>query len=274
MKIKEYPPSLWRMVKLRLKMPSADGYHGQPNPNIIVSLTSIAPRLKHVHFAVLSILNQSIKPKKVILWLGEHCKDAIPPRLKQLIGPHFEIRFREDVGPHTKLIHSLSEFPDHIIVTCDDDLMYPADWLERLMSAHQAFPSDIIGHQCRTIQFRDNGSPKPYKQWVDEAPGQSHDNTLPLGYGGVLYPVGSLPEITTNADLFRKLAPKADDLWFKAVSWHNGTRSRRSTEPSDKPYPIPFSQSVSLQKANVKGDANRDQWINLAKHFNLPPLKS
>lgn len=274
MKIKEYPPSLWRMAKLKAKPITSMDESGPQNTNIIVSLTSIAPRLKFVHFAVRSILNQSIKPGKIILWLGENCRDKIPPSLKKVIGPRFEVRFREDVGPHTKLIHSLNEFPDHIIVTCDDDLMYPENWLEILISANHTFPTDIIGHQCRTIRFQKDGSPAPYKQWLDEAPGQSHANTLPLGYGGVLYPRNSLPDITANKGLFKKLSPKADDLWFKAVSWSNDTKSRRAPKPSEKPYPIPFSQAVSLQKSNVKGDANRDQWIELANHFDIPPLDS
>lgn len=274
MKIKEYPPSLWRMAKLKATSLSGKEDHSPQGANVIVSLTSISPRLKFVHFSVRSILDQSIKPEKIILWLGENCRNEVPASLKRLTGQRFEIRFREDVGPHTKLIYSLKEFPSHILVTCDDDLMYPKNWLELLLAANQLFPADVVGHQCRTVRYQADGSPEPYKKWVDEVPGQSHDNTLPLGYGGVLYPPNSLPEITTNTQLFKKLSPKADDLWFKAVSWHNGTKSRRAPEVSEKPYPIPFSQVVSLQKSNVKGDANRDQWIALASHFKIPQLKS
>lgn len=274
MKIKEYPPSLWRMAKLKTKSLSGSGKSSAQNTDVIVSLTSILPRLKFVHFAVRSVLDQSIKPDKIILWLGNDCREVIPSSLKQLTGPDFEIRFREDLGPHTKLIHSLNEFPKHIIVTCDDDLMYAKNWLKILINANQTFPADIIGHQCRTIRYQEDESPEPYKKWVNEVPGQSHENTLPLGYGGVLYPPNSLPDITTNTELFKKLSPKADDLWFKAVSWCNGTKSRRAPEPSDKPYPIPLSQTVSLQKSNIKGDANRDQWIDLTGHFGIPPLDS
>ncbi|MFW5825502.1 MAG: hypothetical protein ACOCVV_11125, partial [Marinobacter sp.] len=116
MKVKEYPPSLWRMAVLKARTPRQDGR--KRATNVIVSLTSIASRLKLVHFAVRSVMNQSVTPDKIILWLGEDAKEAIPASLEQLVGQGFEIRFREDVGPHTKLVYCLKEFPDHTIVTC------------------------------------------------------------------------------------------------------------------------------------------------------------
>ena len=272
MKVKEYPPSLARM--LHLNFLDINGLHDASRSNelpVIVSLTSIESRLKCVHLAVRSVLRQAHPPKKVILWLGNDCQNKVPDKLQQLAGPRFEINFRPDVGPHTKLIYCLKEMPAETIVTCDDDLMYPQGWLESLYSAHTQNPREIVGHQCRRIRYSKDKSLAPYRQWTYEEPGSSSPYTMPLGYGGVLYPSGSLSELSTSVELFSKLSPKADDLWFKAMSLLAGTASRNTLRIEQKPYPIPFSQGVALKKTNVRADANRDQWMELAEHFDLHP---
>ncbi|MDG5501333.1 glycosyltransferase family A protein [Marinobacter sp. BGYM27] len=272
MKVKEYPPSLARMIYLNSL--NAAELHGSSRENelpVIVSLTSIESRLKCVHLAVRSVLRQSQPPKKIILWLGHECEKKIPEKLHRLQGQRFEIRFRPDVGPHTKLIYCLKEHPSETIVTCDDDLMYPQGWLQSLYHAHRKNPDEIVGHQCRRIRYSEARSPAPYRQWTYEAPDCSDKYTMPLGYGGVLYPPHSLSEMSTSSDLFLKLSPKADDLWFKAMSLLAGTSSRKTMKTERKPYPIPFSQGVALKKSNVREDANRDQWMELAEHFDLHP---
>jgi hypothetical protein len=276
MKIKEYPPSFARIVRLqsytarRLR----NGLGAQASGPVVVSLTSIQPRLKFAHLAIRSVLAQSEQAEQILLWLDHACRDRIPPALAQLTGARFDIRFCDDVGPHTKLVYALRDFPSKLIVTCDDDLMYHRDWLKGLLLAHNKFPSDVIGNQCRTVRYRDDGTLCPYRQWHDEVPGESHPNTLPLGYAGVLYPPGALAAIATDSTLFRQLSPKADDLWFKAMSLLAGTRARRSPQPGPKPYPIPFSQQFSLQKSNVRADGNCVQWAALAKHFGFDALLS
>ncbi|MFV8572399.1 glycosyltransferase [Marinobacter sp. SBS5] len=271
MKVKEYPPSLWRTLQLK-SLPAKKikgGLSENVAKDVVISFTSIASRLKYAHLAVRSILSQTVTPEGIVLWLGKDCEPEIPEQLLKLTGGIFSIRFCEDVGPHTKLIYSLSEFPDRRIVTCDDDLMYPRDWLENLLKAAEEFPNDIIGNQCRLITAAADGELWPYKKWPYEQPGASHANTLPLGYAGVIYPPKSLPESTLSRELFKQLSPKADDLWFKAMSAVNGTKSRRSSYQTSKPLPIPFSQAVSLKKTNVREDGNREQWSKLAEHFEL-----
>ncbi len=237
--------------------------------SIVVSLTSIPSRLSIVPITIRSILDQDVQPQQIVLWLNEELRGRVPRSLGRLRGERFSIRFSTLDCPHLKLVASLAEFPDRTIVTCDDDHIYPRSWLRRLEATHRVHPGDIIAHECRTIAYDDAGDPLPYSEWTYDPDDEHRDRVLALGYGGVIYPPHSLHEDATNRDLFEKLAPAADDLWFKAMATRAGTSIRRSADDRPAPLPIAFSQRVSLKRTNIVGDRNRTQWVDLVRHFGL-----
>ncbi|ADU65042.1 hypothetical protein Selin_0286 [Desulfurispirillum indicum S5] len=270
MKLKEYWPSFcaaWRLKRLPLEelMRFAD----QPLP-IIVTLTSIPSRLNTLHLTLRSLLAQSMKPQKIVLWLHHDLEPQLPLSLSELQGEIFEIRYVDLTCSHRKLIYSLRIFPDQVLVTCDDDLLYHNTWLERLYNDHLRYPDAVIAHECRRITRTPEGELLPYKQWPTQTEtGVCGMDLLPIGYGGVLYPPGALMQDVTDVDLFMKLAPKADDLWFKAMSFLKGTLVRRSSVPCPKPLPLIGTQKLSLRKTNVREDANRVQWEVLCDYFDI-----
>ncbi len=270
MKLKEYPLSLSTARSLR-KLPLAQLHqpHTTPAPGVTISLTSIPSRLNVVHLTIRSLLAQSRSAERVVLWLHESLLPKLPEKLSMLIGPRFEVLPSKYHFPHRKLIESLRQFPGETIVTADDDVMYPEDWLERLLEEHQKHPCDIVAHECRKISRDTSGQLTEYRLWSSEAPGQSHVETLAIGYGGVLYPPQALAETVLDIDLFTKLAPRVDDLWFKAMSLINQTATRRTENPRPKPVPVAFSQRIALKRNNIRHDANREQWKILAEHFKL-----
>ena len=267
MKIKEYPPSFWKLLKLSFKNPD---YLNKSTPNdcdIIVSCTSIPSRLGVVHHTVKSILSQSTPPKKMVLWLHESARNRLPTKLKRLTGKKFEIRFTQLDSPHCKLIPSLSDFKEETIVTCDDDLLYDSTWLERLWKKHQDYPASIIAYRVRQMAFNENGQIKAYRDWkYDSTTELCNKRHIAMGYGGVLYPPRSLPDTAQDSEQYMKLCPKADDLWFKAMSYLSNTQIIAINDKISI-NPIPGSQKISLKKSNVKEDKNRDQWIALSNHF-------
>ena len=60
---------------------------------VIVSLTTIESRLKKVHITLRSVMNQSKKPEKIILWINDNDKNKIPKSLNILAGDLLEIKF-------------------------------------------------------------------------------------------------------------------------------------------------------------------------------------
>ncbi len=92
---------------------------------------------------------------------------------------------------------------------------------------------------------------------------------LPLGVFGVLYPHNCFNKQVINMALIEQLSPKADDLWFKALSMIEGTQVSIANKKTKKPTMIPETQKTTLKKHNVSRDNNRIQWINLMKYFNI-----
>ncbi|MDN3649327.1 glycosyltransferase family A protein [Reinekea marina] len=271
MKLKEYPKSLYSSLKLMLTpiKKLGEGSSSASLP-VIVTLTSIPSRLTVLSITIRSLLNQSVRPEKIILWLNSNLKNNIPNSLRKLESSHFEIRFKPGTSSHRKLVFALTEYPNHTLVTCDDDLIYPVDWLERLLNEHKLHPNKVIAHECRNIAYETNGKLLPYKYWKSAQPGESTPNTLAIGYGGTLYPPNALDGETVNQELFLQLTPKADDLWFKAMALRKGTAVYRSQAPTPKPIPIAFSQKIALGHTNIKQDGNRSQWQALVDYYHFP----
>ncbi|UCC24848.1 MAG: glycosyltransferase [Gemmatimonadales bacterium] len=270
MKLKELPRSIYSAWRLRRTPVTELGASATPLPGrVVVSMTSVRSRFPYVHLAVRSLLDQSVRPERIVLWLGDSLREHVPGALEALLGERFEIRHRLDTGPHMKLVYALQEFPEHTVVTADDDHLYARSWLERLWKSHEAHPDEVIGHECRRISYGTAGNVLPYIRWASERAGESHAATVALGYAGVLYPPGVLFRDVTDQSLYRDLAPQADDLWFKAMSSLFGTRTRRSGDPPRKPVPIRGSQAEALGRANITEDRNREQWERISRHYGV-----
>ncbi len=270
MKLKEIPESLYYSLRLRLGKQPHSGSATKPVIPVVVSLTTIEPRLPVVDLVIRSLLAQSVTPKKILLWIHESLLPLLPSRLEELQNEVFEIRSTHLHCSHKKLIHSLNAYPSDRIITCDDDLMYRPQWLIRLFEESERYPGSIIANQTRRIRTDAQGNFLPYEQWPVDQPVQ--DGTawvLPIGAEGVLYPPASLDPLYDREDLFLKLAPKADDLWFKSMSLLKGTECRPASNSGKKGVPIMGSQKFSLKHENIKKDLNSVQWQQLVDHFDL-----
>ncbi|TLP80382.1 hypothetical protein [Maribacter sp. ACAM166] len=272
MKLKEIPLSIYNSVKLSLLSNKSLHAKSKEIIPVIVSLTSIPARLKTLHLTIKSILDQDVKPKKIILWLHHSLKNEIPNSLGTLENDLFQISYSELTCSHRKLIHSLKLFPEDIIITCDDDMMYRSNWLRLLYREHLNNRDTIIANQTRYIKYNAQGEILPYKNWVFEN-GMTFNQAavIPIGAEGVLYPPKKLSDITINTKLFLELTPKADDLWFKVMALLEGTTSVVAKNKAKTPIPIIGSQKHSLKKTNIGGDKNRSQWLALTHYFNIKP---
>ncbi|MBE6035979.1 MAG: glycosyltransferase [Clostridiales bacterium] len=132
---------------------------------IIVSLTSYSKRLLTVEKTIQSIIRQTYQNIKVILWVSHDDKNLIPASLRKLESEIFNIKFVADIKSYKKLIPALKIYPDHIIITADDDIIYSNNWIEVLLKEHLRYNNDIIAHRCHRIKFDSNGNMLPYKYW-------------------------------------------------------------------------------------------------------------
>jgi len=196
-----------------------------------------------------------------MLWVSVP-EDKIPAKLARLEKRGLQIRFCKDIRSYKKIIYTLKENPESIIVTADDDYFYPKDWLRRLYTAYQKEPQYIHCHRAHLMMKGVDGTLKKYKEWNYLSPG-IQGPSLPLfstGAAGVLYPPHSLSEEVFNEENFMRLAPYHDDAWLKAMSLLKGTECKKVSPFSPKYIHIKGVKQRCLSKINAenrgeKGDA-------------------
>ena len=202
--------------------------------SVIVSLTSYGKRVKgSVAYTVYSLLRQRIRPERVVLWLDEqeYSQTNLPSDLRFLCDYGLEVRYAQDIGSYTKIIHSLSAFPDKHIITADDDLYYTANFVEEFIEAHRQHPQAIITGFAKVPSADGSHQATPYDSWpeyhhVAANFEYNHSTLFPLGVGGVLYPSHIFDDEVKNAAVFTTLCPKADDIWLYIMGLRSQAEKR------------------------------------------------
>lgn len=198
---------------------------------LVVSVTTYPLRIHSVHHALGTLLRQTLRPEKCVLWLAKEefpgRENDLPESVLSLQEQGLSIGWTENVFSYKKLVPALREYPEKLIVTADDDILYPPEWLERLYADYiaQGRAPMLYAHRAHRIALDDAGALAAYEFWrhaVYNASGKSFFN-FSTGGGGVLYPPGALHPDVFDASLFLKLAPHADDIWFWAMAVLNGT---------------------------------------------------
>ena len=189
---------------------------------IIVSLTTHGKRLWDVCFAIESLMQQTVRPNRIVLWLDEKLKDSpLPLALVKQSARGLEIRYTRDLKPYTKLIPALKEFPEDVIITVDDDVAYDFDVIEKLTNAYKAKPDCIHACLLKAMTFDKNGQLTSYNSWKNST--STRGQHLIMGVGGVLYPPHTLSSEVMNEEVFTSICPTADDVWFTAMALLNNT---------------------------------------------------
>lgn len=246
---------------------------------IIISLTSYPARINDVYLTIESLFQQSVKANSVVLWLSlknfPNGFDELPQLLKSQTSRGLEIFFVEDdIGSYKKFFYAVEKYPKNIIITVDDDIMYPVDFIDQLYRNYLTAPNVIHCQRACRISISPDGNVQPYHKWkaIIQAKEPSFD-LFPLGVGGVLYFPGCFHNDVLDSDKFMRLAPRADDVWFKAMSLLNripcqivsDERSWRS-----RFLEIEGSQKSSLWNVNKHKHMGNDKQIKqVFDHYNL-----
>lgn len=194
---------------------------------IIVSFTSFPARINRIWIIVESILRQKRKPNMLILWLSsEQFSDIslLPKRLLQLQNRGLSIRLcSDDLKSHKKYFYAMQEFPNDIVITIDDDVIYNSDLLLNLVEVNNKYPSAICCNHASRIVIK-NGEIAPYLSWDNKVTEEKpNSEVMPIGVGAVLYPPYSLDNDVFNIDIFKKYCFQADDIWLNIMARLKGT---------------------------------------------------
>lgn len=231
---------------------------------VIVTLTTFGQRLYDVYLAIESIMQGSVLPNRIILWLADDMRGKVlPVTLQKQMARGLEIEYTPDTRSYKKLLPTLAKYPDAVCVTIDDDLIYNFDLLENLVNAYKEDPGCI--HACRVhhIKVDNQGRPLPYNDWAwcAGSPKATKYN-FGTGGGGILYPPHCLSPNVTDSESYTRLAPMADDVWFYAMALLNGYMVKKcfTRNSSGEEYIQNESvQAVSLNSTNVAQCKNDEQ---------------
>lgn len=233
--------------------------------NLVISLTTYSKRIFSVHLTIESLLNQTKKPNKLILWLAEDefNDDNLPLVLIKQKERGLTVNFCKDIKSYKKLIPTLNEHSSDSIVTVDDDVIYPFDFLEKLHRAHLSAPDCVCYFRGHKMKFINAHTLAPYATWQHDWQGIKKDiDVLPTGIGGVLYPPKCFHKDIMNESLFMKFAPHGDDIWFKAMTLLNGIKTKKVATLlpfSEEFIDVDGTQDIGLWRTNVGGGRNDEQ---------------
>ena len=194
---------------------------------LIVSLTSYPARIPFVHIAIKSLMLQSYKPDRIILWLAEEQfpDKKIPEALTELQKYGLEIIWIHDIYGHKKYFYPVkNQKENEVVITFDDDIIYSKKAIERLMKTHQKHPHCLVVERGQS--FNENNMYNPGKWYTISDVGVKTPSYSinPSPGGGCLIPFKAFHDDACNEAKIRELAYKNDDIWYMFMCANNGTR--------------------------------------------------
>lgn len=251
---------------------------------VIVSLTSFPQRIKEVKYTLYSLLNQTIRPKLIILWLAN---DQFPN--KEEINTYFyvfykynvQIKYTKNIGSYKKIIPALNLYKTDIIVTADDDIYYDRLWLEKLYKAYLKHKEEkvVVCHRMHKIVVKNNNI-LPYNHWKFIA---QNVKPSPLNFatsgGGILFPPNCFYKDVTNEKLFTYLSKHADDIWLWAMIIMNGWNYISVSNEKFCVKSINFLRDAnviknmfSLSDININQRKNDEQFEKIVNYYSLKQI--
>jgi len=229
---------------------------------VVVSMTTHGDRLQTVAIALESIARGRTRPQRMLLWLQtpEQFRTT-PPALRRLERRGVEVLLSADYGSHTKYYPYVASVDRHTLplVTADDDIVYPRNWLALLTEANRRHPDTISGHWVSLMGPSVDGI-ADYATWARARDTGARTANFAVGVSGVIYPTAMLQALKAHGTGFAAACPRADDIWLKWVALRAGIPVRQ-VRPTPRHFPIiPGSQGHALMHTNV-GASRNDHWI-------------
>lgn len=269
------------LIMLSIKCPAKFNYkkaveyglnNKERSPKIILSLTTYPKRILSAAKTINTLLRQTVKPDKLILWLSQkefpNKENDLPDDILNLKQFGLEIKWCEYMRSYQKLIPSLKEFPNDIIVTADDDMMYEPDWLESLYNAYLKDNNNIYTHRAGRIKLVNQKiSFVPHRESLRrDYSAPSFFNTL-MGVSGCLYPPNALNNEVLEQKRFENLIPTHDDVWFWATAVLNGTKTSVVDGYKRNLYQIKEVDDFGLR--NINNDDPQSEGVSVKHAFKL-----
>lgn len=193
----------------------------QESIQIIVSLTSYPARIKKVWLTIETLLRQSLKPSKIVLWLSknqfpEELED-VPEQLVRQMTRGLEIRFVEgDIRSHKKYYYVFHQYPQTPVFLIDDDILYPSNILSDSYQLFLKNQDSVVANFGFWYRWNvDN-------QYFDIVRGDLSPDEKPNAFfgsgGGTLLVPDSMATLLDPKDELMTMCPTADDIYLNGLA--------------------------------------------------------
>lgn len=241
---------------------------------VIASLTSFPARIEYVHYAIKSLMLQTYKPDRIVLWLAkEQFPDKIlPNQLTDLEAFGLEILWTNDLYGHKKYFHLIeNQKENELVITFDDDIIYPPKCVERLVKKHREFPNCVVCERAQAINKSEDKllNPGRWDTISDVGVDEPSYSLNPSPGGGCLIPYGAFCEDAVDFEKIHRLAYKNDDLWYMFMCAQNGTKMIKTRKYHKIFTLVKGSQVVQMATENVQQNRNIEIMQGLIEAYPL-----
>lgn len=237
---------------------------------IIISLTSYPKRFDYLYLCLKSLLYQTVKPNRIILWLGDDSSlSDLPFRVLLMKKYGVEIEFvNENIKSHKKYYYAMQNYTNSIVITLDDDVIYSPFLVESLLECHKHYPNAVCARRVHAMTF-DNGKLMKYSEWKHaiSGPEKIGMHLFAVGVGGILYPPHCLNTEVFNKEKFKEICFNADDVWLKFMEVLNGTKVAKAKSIWTHPINIDENDDSGLKLTNVNKNQNDIYLENMLKEY-------
>ena len=240
---------------------------------IVVSMTTFPQRFDKIGIVIRSILYQDLKPDKIVIYLdGETKYSDLTEEMISFEKDGVEYRFHNEtlLKCHSKYLFAMLDYPDAIIVTTDDDVILPHNWLRSLVDSYLKYPNAVSARRVHLMRY-DNGGFLPYNHWFDQWRKEKKPSHLlfATGVGGVLYPPHCLMPEALNQEMIKKLSLNNDDIWLKCWEVMSGTPVVWVPNNEVALAQTENEQEVALSNTNVSEGRNDILFYNVLEYYGL-----
>jgi len=140
-------------------------------------------------------------------------------------------------------------------VICDDDIVYPREWLARLLADNRE--DAFVGLRAHQVTFASGGAVEPYANWeklVSPPRAPQFSIFITGGAGAIIHPKRINVEFLDRATILQK-CPTADDVWINVMHWASGYACYK-TKYSFPCLALPTAELSALEGQNVGRRAN------------------
>ncbi|MDR2590998.1 MAG: glycosyltransferase family 2 protein [Oscillospiraceae bacterium] len=244
---------------------------------VTVSFTTYPDRINSAVYVADAMLRQTFKPDRIIMVLSSNDYKSTVQLPKDFINLEKRgltvVIIDEDLRSHNKYRYAMQNYSEGIIITVDDDILYPENLIEQLYESYKKYPTAISSARAHRIMFYGDKL-LPYNDWIFESTYTFNPafDLIALGVSGVLYPPNCFEkkhELLLDSKAVMEVSLYADDLWLKIIELLCSIPVVLAYQKPPDSLLIPSSQKTSLHIDNVDNNRNDTILRDSLKYLNI-----